>query len=36
IDFMPLKGAVIRQYYPEPWMRTSCDIDIHVKKDRLE
>ena len=23
IPFIPLKGSVIRQYYPEPWMRTS-------------
>ncbi len=28
IQFIPLKGSVIRKYYPEPWMRTSCDIDI--------
>ena len=28
IPFIPLKGSVIRKYYPEPWMRTSCDIDI--------
>ena len=28
IDFMPLKGAVMRPLYPEPWMRTSADIDI--------
>lgn len=31
ISYMPLKGAVMRQYYPEPWMRTSSDIDILVK-----
>ena len=30
-DYMPLKGAVIRNLYPEPWMRTSGDIDILVK-----
>ncbi|MBE6718379.1 MAG: hypothetical protein E7574_03885 [Ruminococcaceae bacterium] len=30
IAFMPLKGSVIRKYYPEEWMRTSCDIDILV------
>ena len=33
IDFIPLKGAVIRRLYPEPWMRTSCDIDILVRKE---
>lgn len=32
INFMPLKGSVIRDYYPEPWMRTSCDIDVLVHK----
>ena len=36
IPHLPLKGAVIRQYYPEPWLRTSCDIDILVKKDDLQ
>lgn len=36
IPFIPLKGSVIRQYYPEPWMRTSCDIDILVDKSNLE
>ncbi len=35
IPFIPLKGAVLRQYYPEPWMRTSCDIDILVKEEDL-
>lgn len=36
IDFMPLKGSVIRKYYPNPWMRTSCDIDILVHERDLE
>ena len=36
ICFMPLKGSVIRAYYPEPWMRTSCDIDILVKRSELD
>lgn len=30
IMFIPLKGAVIRKYYPEYWLRTSCDIDILI------
>lgn len=30
IPFMPLKGAVIRKIYPEPWLRTSCDIDVLI------
>lgn len=36
IPFIPLKGSVIRKYYPEPWMRTSCDIDILVHEEDLE
>ena len=31
IDYIPLKGAVIRELYPEPWMRTSSDIDVLVR-----
>lgn len=30
IPFIPLKGAVLRELYPEPWMRTSVDLDILV------
>lgn len=33
IPFMPLKGSVLRKYYPEEWMRTSCDIDILVREE---
>ncbi len=36
IPFLPLKGAVIAKYYPEAWMRTSCDIDILVHPEDLE
>lgn len=36
IPFIPLKGSVLRQYYPEPWMRTSCDIDILVQEKDLD
>lgn len=36
IHFIPLKGSVLRDYYPEPWMRTSCDIDILVREETLE
>lgn len=35
IDFLPLKGAVLRSDYPEPWMRTSCDIDMLIHTDDL-
>ncbi|MBR6634311.1 MAG: nucleotidyltransferase family protein, partial [Clostridia bacterium] len=35
IPYIPLKGAVIRDLYPQPWMRVSGDTDILVKeKDR--
>ena len=36
IPHMPLKGSVLRALYPEPWMRTSCDIDIYVQESDLE
>lgn len=36
IPFLPLKGSVIRKYYPEEWMRTSCDIDILLHRDDLQ
>lgn len=34
VPFLPLKGAVLRTLYPEPWMRTSCDIDILVPEEQ--
>lgn len=36
IPYIPLKGAIIRKLYREPWHRTSCDIDILVPQERLE
>ena len=36
IPFVLLKGAVIRSLYPEPWMRTSCDVDVLVRKENLD
>ena len=36
IPFLPLKGAVLRGYYPEAWMRTSCDIDILVHEEDVD
>ena len=35
ILFIPLKGDVVRKYYNEPYMRTSCDIDILVREEDL-
>lgn len=36
ITFVPLKGILIRDYYSEPWMRTSCDLDILIHEEDLE
>ncbi len=36
IPFLPLKGSVLRNYYPEEWMRTSCDIDVLVHREDLD
>lgn len=36
VPFIPLKGSVIRKYYPEPWLRTSCDIDVLIQHCDIE
>ena len=36
IAYIPLKGSILRDYYPQAWMRTSCDIDILVKSEDLK
>ena len=36
IRYIPLKGAVIRELYREPWHRTSCDIDVLIPEECLE
>ena len=36
IPFIPLKGSVIRDWYPEPWMRTSGDIDILIHDEDVQ
>ncbi len=36
IAYIPLKGAVIRNFYPQEWMRTGCDIDILVHEEDSE
>lgn len=36
IPHIPLKGAVIKELYPQPWMRTGCDIDILVHEEDVE
>ncbi len=34
IDFIPLKGSVLRGLYPQRWMRTSSDIDILLRAEQ--
>ena len=36
IPWLPLKGAVIRDLYPEAWLRTSTDVDVLVHPEDLE
>ena len=36
IPYLPLKGAILRGYYPESWMRTSCDVDVLVRRADVE
>lgn len=36
IAYIPLKGAIIRPYYPYDSMRTSCDIDILIHEEDLD
>ena len=36
MDFIPLKGCVMRGLYPARWMRTSSDIDILFREDQEE
>lgn len=36
IEYILLKGAVLRDLYPDKWMRTSCDIDVLVKEEDLQ
>ncbi len=33
IPYLPLKGAVIRNLYPEAWLRTSADIDLLIHEE---
>lgn len=36
IPYIPLKGSVIKNLYPQPWMRTGCDIDILVHEKDVD
>ena len=33
IDYTPLKGAILRELWPAPWMRTSCDLDLLIRPE---
>lgn len=36
IPYVLLKGSTLRELYPEPWMRTSCDIDILIHREDMD
>lgn len=36
IPYIPLKGSVLRNLYPEPEMRTSYDIDVLVHEENID
>lgn len=36
IHYVPLKGAILRKFYPVDSMRTSCDIDILIHEKDLD
>lgn len=36
IDYMPIKGAVIKYLYPKPEMRVMCDADILIKPEQYD
>lgn len=36
IAYILLKGAVLRWYYPESWMRNSCDIDVLIHREEMK
>ena len=36
IDFLPIKGLLLRDLYPKPEMRTSCDVDFLYKEPQKQ
>lgn len=36
MPYIPLKGSVIKELYPKPWLRTGCDIDILVHEQDVD
>lgn len=35
LDYLPLKGAVLKEVYPEPEMRSMSDVDILIRKKQF-
>ncbi len=36
VECILLKGSYLRKFYPEEWLRTSCDIDILVRNSQIQ
>lgn len=36
IPYVPLKGAILRKFYPKESMRTGCDVDVLVKPEDID
>ena len=36
IEFVPMKGILVKELYPESWMRSSCDLDILIHDKDIE
>lgn len=35
IDYAPIKGSVVREYYPRPELRTMGDADVLIKENSV-
>ena len=36
VEYLPLKGTVLREYYSDDWRRTSADVDVLIHREDLE
>ncbi len=36
VPYIPLKGAVLREFYPDEYMRTSSDIDVLIHEEDID
>ena len=36
VPYVLLKGSVIRDLYPEKWLRTCCDVDILIREEDVD